>query len=152
MNSSLNNLGALLSCNRWNTYKTGSTADSLSKKSFCSVLQHTVNLLTTIHDVFEQQHRICFPSVLQSVHEKKGRDACFISTVHYMKLFGPPLAEGQDKHTAAWGRKSIWFTFKQASLYTCRIKRNHPITLHSIHTIMTGAPPEGLFHCRKEEV
>lgn len=92
-----------------------------------------------------------------SAWKEKPRDACFISVVHYIKLFAPMFAgTGQEKHTTAGGRKKrgwglcvaawqstplIWFIFKQASLYTCRITQTHPITPHNIHTIITWAPP-----------
>lgn len=46
---------------------------------------------------------------LQPVRKEKGRDARFISAVHYVKLFALPFAgAGQDKHTTAGGRKSVF--------------------------------------------
>lgn len=46
---------------------------------------------------------------LQPARGEKGRDACFTSMVHYIKLFALPFAgTGQDKHTTAGGRESVF--------------------------------------------
>ena len=80
----------VFSCNRWTVYKS----------------LHIIKKVTTLITTAIYLRSFCrSPYTAQG---ERGRDTCFMSVVHYIKLFAPAFADtGQDKQSTAGRGKSV---------------------------------------------